>query len=90
MAVILSIFPIDYCIITVDTHRLVVMRDREGKDLAVDFILAFHCPKELDNSPHRKRHAVRVLAVGDVECCSSALHLARQELEVHIVRGHGE
>ena len=90
MAVILGILPIDHRIMAVDAHRSMVMRDGEGKDLPVDLVLAFHCAKELDGGPHRERHAVRVLAVRDVKCCSSALHLARQEWEVHVVRGHEE
>lgn len=53
-------------------------------------VLAFSSAIKLNNSPHRKCHAVRILAVYDVECCSSALHLAGQKWEVHVVRGDEE
>ena len=78
MAIILDILPVDHRIVAVDTHRSIVMRDGEGKDLPMDLVLAFHCAKELDGGPHRERHAVRVLAVRHVEVSSSA----RQEWEV--------
>ena len=44
--------------------------------------------KELDGSSHGKCHAVGILSVRDIERCSTALHLAGKEREVHVVRSH--
>jgi hypothetical protein len=41
--------------------------------------------EQLDDAPHGKSHAVSVLSVGDVKRCSTALHFARKEREVHPV-----
>ena len=67
-----------------------VVRDGEGKDLLVDLILALNSTEELDDAPHRKGYAIGILSVRDVERSGAALHLASQEQEVHIVRGHEE
>ena len=64
------------------------MRDGEGEDLPMKLHLTTNEPIELDDSSHRKRHAVGVLSVRDIERCSTALHLASKEREVHVVRGH--
>ena len=37
----------------------------------------------LDDAPYGKSHAVSVLSVCDIKRCSTALHFAREELEVH-------
>jgi len=66
------------------------MRDGEGEDLPVDFILALNSTEELDDAPHRKGHAVGILPVCDVERCGTAFHLASQKREVYVVRGYEE
>ena len=48
MTVVLGVFPSYHRVVAVDPYRPVVMRDREGKDLPVDLILAFNSTEELD------------------------------------------
>src|SRR5947209_4323529 len=72
----------------VDSHRSVIVRDRESEDFPVKFLLALPKPEELDNAAHCKRHAMSILSICDSECRSAALHFARQEREVHVVRSH--
>lgn len=43
--------------------------------------------EELYNSSHCKVHAMSILSVCDIE---PAIHLAREEQKVHVVRGHEE
>ena len=38
----------------------VAVRDGEGEDLSVEFLLALHIPEELQASPHRNSHAVGI------------------------------
>lgn len=56
----------------------------------MELLLTTHQTKQLDKSSYRKCHAVGILTVGDIKGCSTALHLACQEREVHIVSGHEE
>jgi hypothetical protein len=51
------------------------MRDREGEDLAVDFLLALDSMEELDDALYRKGYTIGVLPVYDIECCSAAFYL---------------
>jgi len=88
--VIPGVFTGYHRVVTVDPYRLVVVRDGEGENLPVDFILALDSTEELDDAPHRKGHAVGVLPVCDVERSGAAFHLSSQEREVHVVRGHEE
>ena len=66
------------------------MRDGESQDVPVKFILTLYKLEKLNNSPDRESHAVSILPVCDIKCCSTAFYFARQEREVHIVRGHKE
>jgi len=88
--VILGVFPGYHRVVAVDLYRLVVIRDGEGEDLPVDFILPLDSTEELDNAPYRKGYAVGVLPVYNIERSSAALYLVGQEREVHIVRGYKE
>jgi hypothetical protein len=65
-----------------------VVRNREGEDLAVHLVLALYSTEELDDSPYRKGHAVSALAVGNFKRLVTALNLAGQEWEVHVMRGY--
>ncbi len=49
-----------------------------------------HKAEELNEGLRRESHAAGVLAVGRVERCGAALHLASEEGEVHEVRGNEE
>src|SRR2546421_4824606 len=72
----------------IDSHRSVIVQDRESEDFPVKFLLTLPEPEELDNTSHCKRHAMSILSICDIECRSAALHFARQEREVHVVRSH--
>lgn len=56
----------------------------------MEFFLAFHESEKLDDSPDCEGHTMSIQPVCDVESCSTALYFARQEQEVHVVRGHKE
>ena len=77
MAVVFGILPINYGILAVNPYRPVIVRDGKGKELTVEFALAFHKTEELNDSPRRERHAVGVLAVYDVKRLEAALDLVR-------------
>ena len=80
-----SFASIDHRIVTVNPHRAVVVRDREGKDLPMKLLLALYSSTELDDAPYSNSHAVSVLSISDVKRCSTALYFAREEREVHSV-----
>jgi hypothetical protein len=77
-------------VVAVWPHGPVVMRHREGEDLPVQFFFSSYQLEQLNDPSHSKRHAVRILPVGNVECCRSAFQLACEKGEVHVVRGHEE
>ena len=64
----------DYRIKSVDPHGAVVVRDSEGEDLSMQLFFALYSFVELDDAPHRNRHAVSVLSVGDIKRCNATLH----------------
>lgn len=68
-----GVVSIDHSVVTVDSNRTVIVRDRKGPDLPVQLSLPPHSFVELDNGPYGKRHAVSVLSVGDVKCGSATL-----------------
>ena len=74
----------------VDSHRPMVVRDRESEDLPVKLLFTLHKSEEFDDTPHRHGHAVSILPICDIKCCGTALNLARQEREVHVVCSHEE
>src|SRR5271163_2996155 len=85
-----SLISIDQSVMAVDSHRPVIVRDRKGENFPVHFLFALREFEELDNSSHCKGHAMSILPICDIECCSATLHFARQEREVHEIRGHEE
>ncbi len=52
---------------------------------ALSLALRFY---RVDNAPHSKRHAMRILSVCDIKRHSAALHLAGEKGEVHPPRTH--
>jgi hypothetical protein len=72
----------------IDSHRSVIVRDRESEDFPVKFLLALFEPEELDNTSHCKRYTMSILSICDIECRSAVLHFVRQEREVYIVRSY--
>lgn len=75
---------------TVNSYGVVIMRDREAKDMPMDLALALNSTKELGDRPHREGHTVGILPVRDVQRCGAALHFAGQEGEVQVIRAHKE
>jgi len=88
MAIECSLVSFDHGVMAVDPHRPVVVRDGKGEDLPVQLFLALHRPKKFDKSSYGDGHAVRVLAVGDVQRCRAAFYLAGEEGKVHPRCGH--
>ena len=86
--IICSLWTLNHWIMTVNPHCSVVVRDRESEDLPVKLHLPPYQSEQLNRRSHRKRHAVGVLSIGDVQRGSTTLYFARQEREVHVVRGH--
>src|SRR5690349_19266286 len=77
---------LDHGVMTVNPHRPVIVRDRKGEDLPMKLLFALYSFVELDDTSHGNSHTVSVLSIGDVKRCSTALHFAREEREVHPVR----
>ena len=75
---------------TVNPHCSVVVRDRESEDLPVKLHLPPYQSEQLNRRSHRKRHAVGVLSIGDVQRGSTTLYFARQEREIHVLSCHEE
>ncbi len=75
--------PFDYGVMAIDSHGDMIVRDGKGEDLPVKLFLAFYRSKKFDKSSYGDGHAVRVLAVGDVQRCRAALDLAGEEGKVH-------
>ena len=57
----------DHEVVTVDSHRLVIVRDGKGENLSMQLFLALHRLEKFDKSFDGDGHAVRVLAIGNVE-----------------------
>src|ERR1700712_5301040 len=53
-------------------------------------VFALYKPEEFDYTPHRHCHAMSILSVGDIKCCSTTLCFAGEEREVHGVCSHEE
>lgn len=90
VAVISNVLSFDLRVVAVDSHRSVIMRDRKGENFPVQLHFTTNESEELYNSSHCKGHAMSIVSVCDIKCGGAALHFARQEREVHIVRGHEE
>lgn len=83
MAIEGSLVFFNYGVMSVDPHQPVVVRDRKGEDLPVQLFLAPYKSKKFDKSSQGDGHAMRVLAIGNVESRGAALHLAGEERKVH-------
>lgn len=46
-------------------------------------LFALYSSVKLDDAPYSNSHAVSVLSISNVKRCSTALHFAREEWEVH-------
>ena len=58
-----SVFSLDYRVVAIDSHRGVVVRDRESKNVPVEFFLALYEPEKLNDNPDCESHAVSILLV---------------------------
>ena len=87
-AVECSLVSLNNRVMTVYSHRAMIMRDRKGKNLPVKFLLTLHISEKFDDSSYGNGHAVSILPVRNVKCCGAAFHLACQEWKVHTPRSH--
>jgi len=85
MVVVFGVLLIYYGILAIDPYRLVVIRDRKGKELVVDFAFTFYKAKELDDSLYYERYTICILLVYDIERYSAILYLIGKEREVYKV-----
>ncbi|KAH9204825.1 hypothetical protein DL95DRAFT_494432 [Leptodontidium sp. 2 PMI_412] len=85
-----SLASVDHKVMAVDSHRLVVVGDREGQDLPVELLFALFEVEKLDDRSDYKDYIVSILPVRNIKCYSTAFYFIRQEWEAHIVRGHKE
>lgn len=76
MAVVLNIFSVYDCVVAIDSHRAMIMRNGEREDLSVHLLLPLDHTEKLDDAPYREGHAVRILTVGNIKRRGSALNLA--------------
>jgi hypothetical protein len=72
-----SVFCLDYRVVAIDSHRSVVVRDRESKNVPVEFFLALYEPEKLNDGSDCESHAMNILSVCGIKCCSTALYFAR-------------
>ena len=73
---------------TIDPYSPMVMRDREGKNLSVKFVLTRHRSVYLDHGVRCNAGTMGVLPIGDVESLVAAFHLRGEEWKIHLVGGH--
>lgn len=66
VTVVFYLFALDLGVVSKDSHRLIVMREGEGKDLPIDLILSPHKTKKLNDAPYRECHTMGVLTVRHV------------------------
>lgn len=52
ITVVLGLLSIYFRVVAINSHKVGIVRDREGEDLAAKFALAFHESEELDHSPY--------------------------------------
>ena len=83
-----SLVPFNHRVMVIDSHSGMIMRNGKGEDLPIQLFLALHRPKKLDKSSNSDGHAMSILAIGNVESGSAALHLAGEEGEVHSCCSH--
>lgn len=63
MAIVLSILPVYHWIITVNSHRPMIVRDREGYNPPVDLAFSVYSAKQLGDTLYCKSHAVTALLI---------------------------
>lgn len=80
-----GIISFDNRIVTVDSHRSIIVRDRKGEDLPVQLFLAVYRFIKLYDTSHGYSHAMSVLSVSDIKCRSIALDFACKEGKIHPV-----
>ena len=83
-----SLVSSNHRVMAIDSHSGMIMRDGKDEDLPIQLFLALHRPKKLDKSSNGDGHAMSILAIGNVESGSAALHLAGEEGEVHSCCSH--
>ncbi len=83
MAIEGSLVPFDHEVMVVDPHQPVIVRDGKGENLLVKLFLALYRSKKFDKSSYDDDHAVRVLAIDDVQRCRVAFNLAGEKEKVH-------
>jgi len=74
---------IDQSVVIIDSHRIVIVRNRKDEDFSMKLLFALYSSIELDDAPYDNSYAMSVLSISDVKRCSIALHFAREEREVH-------
>ena len=78
-----SLVLFNHGVMAIDPHRGMIVRDGKGEDLSVQLFLTLRSLIELDKSSYGNGHTVRVLAIGNIESGSAALHLAGEKGEIH-------
>lgn len=73
MAVEGSLFSVNYRIIAVDPHYLVIVKDGEGEDFLVKLLFTLHKSKEFNNPPHYQGYAIP-LTGGSLRVLSEVRH----------------
>ena len=78
-----SFVSFDHGVMAVNSYGHMIVRDGKSENLTVQLFFAFHRFKKFDKSFDGDGHAVRVLAIGDVESGGAAFYLAGAKREVH-------
>ncbi len=84
---ICGLVPRNHWIVSPDPYRLVVMRERESKNLPMDLLLASYGLEEFDHTSDRNSHAMSILTVGNVKSRRATFDFDSQERKVHVICG---
>ncbi len=66
------------------------MRDWEGEYLPIKLFFSIYKFKKFNKTSYCNNYIISVLPVCDIERRGTALYFARQEREIHIIRGYKE
>lgn len=78
-----SLVPFNHWVMAINSHSDVIVRDGKGEHLSIQLFLALHRSKKFYKSSDGEGHAMRVLAIGNIESGSATLHLAGEEGKLH-------
>lgn len=85
MAIEGSLIFINQSVITVDSYRAVIVRDRKGKNFPVNLFFALYSSVNFDNTSYGASYTISILSIYYIESRDAALHLVYKKRKVYSI-----